>query len=110
MGLLILKALIRSSAISKFSPRHSGYSRLISQLVYQRRKMATAPLFQPREFPTSRFTILDSYRDFEEESLPGYLKERDYPVRIGEIFRSRYQIVTKLGFGSSSTVWLCRDL
>ncbi|EAW14130.1 uncharacterized protein ACLA_071630 [Aspergillus clavatus NRRL 1] len=72
--------------------------------------MASTPLSQPREFPTSGFTVLDSSRDFEEETLPGYVKERYYPVRIGEVFRSRYQVVTKLGFGSSSTVWLCRDL
>ncbi|PTU17531.1 hypothetical protein P175DRAFT_0504826 [Aspergillus ochraceoroseus IBT 24754] len=72
--------------------------------------MATAPLSQPREFPTSGFVVLDSSKDFEEETLPGYLKERYYPVHIGEVFRSRYQVMTKLGFGSSSTVWLCQDL
>ncbi|PWY89520.1 kinase domain protein, partial [Aspergillus sclerotioniger CBS 115572] len=42
--------------------------------------------------------------------LPSYSKEHYYPDRIGEVLNSQYQIVTKLGFGSSSTVWLCRDL
>ncbi|PYI29996.1 kinase-like protein [Aspergillus indologenus CBS 114.80] len=110
MGTNILKAFIRPSANLTLSRRHFGYPRLISQLVCQRRKMATAPLSQPREFPTSGFGVLDPSRDFEEETLPGYRKERYYPVRIGEVFQSRYQVVTKLGFGSSSTVWLCRDL
>ncbi|KAE8355803.1 kinase-like protein [Aspergillus coremiiformis] len=65
---------------------------------------------QPRVFPASGFDILDPYEIFEEETLPDYLKERYYPVHIGEVFQSQYQVVTKLGFGSSSTVWLCRDL
>lgn len=48
--------------------------------------------------------------DIEEETLPGYIAERYYPVHIGQIFNSRYQVVTKLGFGATSTIWLCRDL
>ena len=76
----------------------------------QRRKIATVPMSQPRVFPDSGFYRLDSTARFEEETLPGYLEERYYPVHIGEVFKSRYQVITKLGFGSSSTVWLCRDL
>nr|XP_001399366.2 protein kinase domain protein [Aspergillus niger CBS 513.88] len=45
--------------------------------------MASTPMVQPREFPTSG---------------------------LGEVLNSRYQVITKLGFGASSTVWLCRDL
>ena len=33
-----------------------------------------------------------------------------YPVCIGEVFEDRYQVLGKLGFGSNSTVWFCRDL
>ncbi|EXJ86262.1 hypothetical protein A1O1_06632 [Capronia coronata CBS 617.96] len=33
-----------------------------------------------------------------------------YPVRLGDVFQSGYQVVAKLGFGTASTVWLCRDL
>ncbi|KAB8215212.1 kinase-like protein [Aspergillus novoparasiticus] len=72
--------------------------------------MTTLPVSQPRVFPDSGFHSLDSTVTFEEETLPDYLEERYYPVHIGEIFKSQYQVVTKLGFGSSSTVWLCRDL
>ncbi|KAJ8060985.1 hypothetical protein OCU04_010063 [Sclerotinia nivalis] len=31
-------------------------------------------------------------------------------MRIGDVLSSRYQVVGKLGFGNSSTVWLARDL
>lgn len=46
----------------------------------------------------------------EEETVPDYKEERFYPVRLGDIFHSRYKVLAKLGFGTASTVWLCRDL
>ncbi|PGH00717.1 CMGC/SRPK protein kinase [Helicocarpus griseus UAMH5409] len=35
---------------------------------------------------------------------------RFYPVRLGDTLNGRYQLAIKLGYGSSSTVWLARDL
>ncbi|KAJ9253104.1 hypothetical protein DTO207G8_4405 [Paecilomyces variotii] len=63
-----------------------------------------------REFPQSGFKTIPPTKRIEEELLPSYRPEDYYPVYIGEIFRSRYQVVCKLGYGTSSTVWLCRDL
>jgi hypothetical protein len=31
-------------------------------------------------------------------------------MRIGEVIQGRYQVVAKLGYGTTSTVWLSRDL
>ncbi|KAI2819264.1 hypothetical protein CBS63078_7662 [Aspergillus niger] len=64
----------------------------------------------PRIFPTSGFEILDSAELIEEETLPTYNAEKYYPVRLGEILHGRYQVVAKLGYGVTSTVWLGRDL
>jgi len=72
--------------------------------------MATSPHSPPRRFPTSGFVVLDATKKIEEENVPSYVPEDYYPVYIGEVFRSRYKVVTKLGFGVNSTVWLCRDL
>lgn len=41
---------------------------------------------------------------------PWYSGEEWYPVRVGQVFKERYQVLGKLFFGSVSTVWLCRDL
>ncbi|KAF2446084.1 hypothetical protein P171DRAFT_320478, partial [Karstenula rhodostoma CBS 690.94] len=41
---------------------------------------------------------------FERYAVGGY-----YPVRIGDRFSSRYHVIHKLGYGSSSTTWLARD-
>jgi serine/threonine-protein kinase SRPK3 len=53
---------------------------------------------------------LDPAQLLEEEKTPYYRPDRFYPTRLGEILNQRYQVVTKLGYGSGSTVWLARDL
>ncbi|KAL5114743.1 hypothetical protein ACEQ8H_007360 [Pleosporales sp. CAS-2024a] len=63
-----------------------------------------------RNFPVDGFEKLSLEEKIEEERMPAYKAERFYPVRLGEVFKSRYQIVAKLGFGTASTIWLCRDL
>ncbi|EAW16825.1 putative protein kinase [Aspergillus fischeri NRRL 181] len=63
-----------------------------------------------RSFPSSGFEIIEADRLIEEEELPDYQADRFYPVRLGEVFQDRYQTVAKLGFGTSSTSWLARDL
>ena len=64
----------------------------------------------PRQFPSSGFDTISSSQDIEEELVPGYVSEAFYPVYIGEVLDERYQVVTKLGRGVGSTVWLARDL
>ncbi|KAL4874722.1 kinase-like protein [Aspergillus karnatakaensis] len=43
-------------------------------------------------------------------TLPHYVPSQFYPTQIGEVIKERYQVVGKLGFGSTSTVWLARDM
>ena len=45
----------------------------------------------------------------EEQTLPRYKQKQYYPVKIGDRFNDRYRIITKLGYGAYSTVWLARD-
>lgn len=63
-----------------------------------------------RNSPGDGFEKLSLQEKIEEERVPAYKAERFYPVRLGEVVKSRYQIVAKLGFGTASTIWLCRDL
>jgi hypothetical protein len=51
-----------------------------------------------------------SDRCFEEENLPDYEHDQFYPIHLGQKIHSRYQVIGKLGYGSNSTVWFCRDL
>ncbi|KAH7152712.1 serine threonine protein kinase, CMGC group [Dactylonectria macrodidyma] len=66
--------------------------------------------WKPLTFSNTSFTRIPLGEKIEEELFPDYIESRYYPVRIGEVLRDRYQIVGKLGFGASSTVWLARDL
>ena len=64
----------------------------------------------PRVFPTSGFQVIDPADKVEEEQLPFYNRDEYYPMRIGEVIGEHYQVVAKLGYGATSTVWLGRDL
>lgn len=63
-----------------------------------------------RKFPSSGFHNFSKFRRIEEENYSWYSTKNFYPVHIGELIRERYQVITKLGYGTSSTSWLCRDL
>ncbi|KAJ2990091.1 hypothetical protein NUW54_g8582 [Trametes sanguinea] len=65
-----------------------------------------------RPLSTARATLIDSSYLYlvEEEMIPWYDPKDFYPVELGEVLHSRYQVIGKLGYGGYSTVWLCRDL
>ena len=72
-------------------------------------------LFQRRpwpqlKFPISGFEVVSDAVLFEEEQFEEFHRGFYYPVNIGDVFASKYQVVGKLGFGVTSTVWLARDL
>uniref|UniRef100_A0A1B6C1C1 non-specific serine/threonine protein kinase n=1 Tax=Clastoptera arizonana TaxID=38151 RepID=A0A1B6C1C1_9HEMI len=47
--------------------------------------------------------------DEEQEDSRDYCNGGYHPVKIGDVFHTRYQVVRKLGWGHFSTVWLCWD-
>lgn len=61
-------------------------------------------------FPTDGCEIIEDFVVLEEENTKTFSNGDFYPVAIGDLLDSRYQVVGKLGFGISSTVWLARDL
>lgn len=85
----------------------TGFSQLCSQRSF---RSVNHLAVQPRTFPSDGFPLLPLETKFEEERLLGYKAEEYYPVHLGEVFKSRYQVLAKLGYGTASTVWLCRDL
>jgi serine/threonine-protein kinase SRPK3 len=73
-------------------------------------KQLFRPCWRPLTFPNEGFVSIPAHAKIDEETLPNYVASHFYPVRIGEILHDRYQVVGKLGFGGTSTVWLARDL
>jgi serine/threonine protein kinase len=54
-------------------------------------------------------TILPADVPIEEERIPGYDPKRFLPVNPGDLLNNRYKIMVKLGWGTTSTVWLAQD-
>ena len=54
-------------------------------------------------------TILLADAPIEEERIPGYDPKRFLSVNPGDLLNNRYKIVMKLGWGTTSTVWLAQD-
>ncbi|GAB1315991.1 hypothetical protein MFIFM68171_06201 [Madurella fahalii] len=69
----------------------------------------SAPL-TPLRFPSAGFGVVPQRTIFEEEQFDEFKAGQYYPVDIGDVYGSKYQILGKLGFGSTSTVWLARNL
>ncbi|KAF7560552.1 hypothetical protein G7046_g3594 [Stylonectria norvegica] len=70
-----------------------------------------------KQWPPVNHRILDPRKLFfsstpesklEEEKCPNYSPNNFYPARIGETLYGKYQLLSKLGWGTSSTVWLAR--
>ncbi|KAI1954043.1 hypothetical protein LOZ57_000388 [Ophidiomyces ophidiicola] len=57
----------------------------------------------PGTYPTTGFELIENPKLLDEETLPSYYPEKYYPAHLGEILGERYQILGKLGFGTTST-------
>ncbi|CAE6435674.1 unnamed protein product, partial [Rhizoctonia solani] len=47
---------------------------------------------------------------WDEEIIPSYKPESFYPARSRELVNETFYLISKLGFGTTSTVWLARDV
>jgi hypothetical protein len=63
---------------------------------------------KPFTLPTPK--LISSSNLVDEERLPWYEKDSFYPARPGDVLADRFQILVKIGYGSSSTAWLARDI
>ncbi|KAF2225825.1 kinase-like domain-containing protein [Elsinoe ampelina] len=64
---------------------------------------------RPRLYHRSSSTS-HSTRHREEDRFPNFATGDYYPVHPGTLYDNRYKVVAKLGFGTTSTVWLAQDL
>ena len=73
-------------------------------------------LFRPgRSFASQTWQTLNapeipSDELVDEERVPYYKPEHFYPANPGDILDKRYELKAKVGWGSSSTVWLAHDI
>ncbi|KAJ6019805.1 protein kinase [Penicillium canescens] len=63
---------------------------------------------QPFALPPPK--LISTSHLLDEERVPWYEENRFYPAKPGEVLAERFQILVKIGYGSSSTTWLARDM
>ena len=97
------------------SPSQSciSYRTFRSATLGQRNSIAAMSTSSPPT-PPSR-ALIDDERRFKTITLPcewveDYRPGGYHPVVLGDVFNGQYKVIRKLGEGSSSTVWLARDL
>ncbi|KAK6209855.1 hypothetical protein QIS74_11439 [Colletotrichum tabaci] len=61
-------------------------------------------------FNCTGFPLVSDSSPLEEEHLDEFKAGQYYPANIGDVYDEKYQVLGKLGFGSTSTVWLARNL
>lgn len=100
------------SAISSIYklPRQSCSTSLSMFLSLLRSLPQLGRRWKPLDFSNPNFVRIPEWQKTEEETLPDYTPSQYYPTRIGEVIKERYQVIGKLGFGSTSTAWLARDM
>ncbi|BCS28512.1 putative serine/threonine-protein kinase [Aspergillus puulaauensis] len=64
----------------------------------------------PWHLPCNSGPLIPNRELVDEEVCPGYDSRVFYPARAGEVLAHRYQLLSKIGWGSQSTVWLARDV
>jgi hypothetical protein len=60
--------------------------------------------------PQNHYNTISSVKLIEEETQPKYHPDHFYPAKLREVLNDRYQIIAKLGYGVTATVWLAQDL
>ncbi|KAK4174703.1 hypothetical protein QBC36DRAFT_191655, partial [Triangularia setosa] len=60
--------------------------------------------------PATGFNVIPPNAIVEEEQFDEFQAGYYYPVAIGQVFDSKFQVLGKLGFGTMSTVQLARNL
>jgi non-specific serine/threonine protein kinase len=65
----------------------------------------------PRVFPVFDLGLLDSSLKIEEELATGYEPDEiyTYPAEHEEILNDRYQVLQKIGYGPTATIWYAVD-
>lgn len=64
----------------------------------------------PLRFPSTGFSVIKDPYILEEEQFEEFKSGQYFLVNIGDVYASKYQVLGKMGFGTTSTVWLARHL
>ncbi|KAF8891451.1 kinase-like domain-containing protein [Gymnopilus junonius] len=63
----------------------------------------------PRLFPATGFITVPASTKLEEENWTWYTPQSFYPVSIGDVLHSKYQVLYKLGYGTTAYYLVIRN-
>jgi hypothetical protein len=101
--------LVPSTLQLHLSPRHTMFTSttcMRNMLPLRRPLLSTWARTVLRKRPFSRSCCT---KKIDEESISDYDSSSYYPVQLNETFGGSYTAKVKLGFGRTSTIWLCKD-
>lgn len=108
--ILVLSMKFMHSQVSSFFSRGYFEKQLYMKLSRHTRMRSSSSLCRtPLPIPPPG-PLLPQNVSVDEEICPGYDSKKFYPASAGEVLANRYQILVKVGWGVSSTVWLARDM
>lgn len=107
--LLLRMKIWRVSQAIGYRKRSGIFKTPYIQTVSLSKRVSTSLGCRAPPVPPVQPVILPSHISIEEELVPDYDHRHFYPVNPGNVFHNRYEMTTKLGCGSFSTVWLARD-
>lgn len=87
-----------------------GQARIRRSVTEQLQRRLSGTRLPCRQWHTSGFETLPVTEKIEEETYSSYTNDLYYPAKIGQVLHLQYQVVGKLGYDTTSTVWMCRDL
>ncbi|KAJ3549699.1 hypothetical protein NM208_g363 [Fusarium decemcellulare] len=108
----MLRVLPYHSKIVPFLPRLSiSYPSHLQPCIYTRSFTSSRPRRQSSKSPSvSTPESLPPHVPIDEEKLPRYRPEDYYPANPGGVLGEQYELKAKVGWGSTSTVWLAQDI
>ncbi|RHZ60663.1 hypothetical protein CDV55_105267 [Aspergillus turcosus] len=82
----------------------------LGMMLRNTRTRLSSPLRRKPLPPPPPGPLLPQDEPVDEEICPGYNSKKFYPAKPGEVLADRYQVLVKVGWGVSSTVWFARDM
>ncbi|KAF5011334.1 hypothetical protein FDECE_2552 [Fusarium decemcellulare] len=101
----------RSSIVSFISKLATSYPSHLQPCICTRSFTSSHPRHQSSKSSSAPVPeSLPPNVPIDEEQLPRYRSEDYYPANPGDVLGEQYELKAKVGWGSTSTVWLAQDI
>ncbi|CAL8110504.1 unnamed protein product [Orchesella dallaii] len=104
----IKKVVVKGENRSRSGSSSRSYSSSSSEN-WESESEASASTTKGSDMAESNSNDTEEEDEDDEEDQADYQPGGYHPVKIGDVYNQRYEVIRKLGWGHFSTVWLCFD-